>query len=53
MEQTPVPSRWPTAGTLPGAARFVIRRFRCPGCATQVETEVNLADAPFVTSFDA
>jgi N-methylhydantoinase B len=53
VEQIPVPERWPAASALSGAARFVIRRFRCPGCATQIETEVNLADAPFVTSFDA
>jgi N-methylhydantoinase B len=53
VEEKAVPSRWPAADELPGAARFVIRHFRCPGCATQIETEVNLANAPFVTSFDA
>lgn len=52
VEQIPVGIARPTAQALPGAERFVIRRFRCPGCATQIETEVNLAEAPFVTSFD-
>jgi N-methylhydantoinase B len=53
VEEVPIPERWPRAGSVTGAERFVIRRFRCPGCATQVETEVNRAGAPFVTSFDA
>jgi N-methylhydantoinase B len=52
VDEVPVPSRWPAASGLAGADRFVIRRFYCPGCATQIETEVNLAGAPFVTSFD-
>jgi len=52
VEQVPVPESHPLARDLPGAARFVVRRFRCPGCATQIETEVNLAGAAFVTSFD-
>jgi N-methylhydantoinase B len=52
VEQVAIPDRWPAAGALSGSARFVIRRFWCPGCATQIETEVNLATAPFVTSFE-
>ncbi len=52
VEQIPVAERWPAASRLAGADRFVIRHYRCPGCATQIETEVNLAQAPFVTSFD-
>jgi N-methylhydantoinase B len=53
VEEVPVADRWPQAASVRGAERFVIRRFRCPGCGTQVETEVNLAGAPFVSSFDA
>ena len=29
-----------------GAARFVLRRFYCPSCATQMFVEVNLKDEP-------
>jgi N-methylhydantoinase B len=52
VEEIPVPVSHPSARDLPGAERFVVRRFRCPGCGTQIETEVNLADAPYVASFD-
>jgi N-methylhydantoinase B len=52
-EEVPITERWPRAGAVRGAERFVIRRFRCPGCATQVETEVNRIGAPLITSFDA
>jgi N-methylhydantoinase B len=52
VEQIPVRESHPAARDLPGAERFVIRRFRCPGCGTQIETEVNLADAPDIVSFD-
>lgn len=53
VEEIPIPLRWPRAGSVSGAERFAIRRFRCPGCATQVETEVNRIGAPPVVSFDA
>jgi N-methylhydantoinase B len=52
LEEVPVAERWPQAAPVIGIERFVIRRFRCPGCATQVDTEVNLVGAPFVSSFD-
>jgi N-methylhydantoinase B len=53
VDEIPIPSRWPAVSGLVGADRFVIRRFYCPGCATQIETEVNLASAHFVASFEA
>jgi len=53
VDEVAVGDRWPQAVPVIGAERFVIRRFHCPGCATQVDTEVNLAGAPFVSSFDA
>jgi N-methylhydantoinase B len=52
VDEVPVGERWPQVPPVIGAERFVIRRFHCPGCATQVDTEVNLVGAPFVTSFD-
>jgi N-methylhydantoinase B len=42
--------RWPVIDTMSGAARFVVRRFSCPGCAVQVDVEVNLNGSPFVWS---
>jgi N-methylhydantoinase B len=42
--------RWSVIDTMSGAARFVVRRFSCPGCAVQVDVEVNLAGSPFVWS---
>jgi N-methylhydantoinase B len=51
-EELPVGYRWPLVDTAPGAARFVYRRFHCPGCATQVDGETNLAGAPFVRSVE-
>ncbi len=53
LEEVPIPQRWPRAGSVTGAERFVIRRYRCPGCGTQVETEVNRAGAPAIASFGA
>ncbi len=52
VDQVPVPERDAGARELPGAARFVVRRYHCPGCGTRVETEVNLASAAPVVSFD-
>lgn len=52
LQQSTVGYRWPLVDDSPGAARFVFRRFHCPGCATQLDTEVNLADAPFVQSLE-
>jgi N-methylhydantoinase B len=51
-EELPVGYRWPLVDTAPGAARFVFRRFHCPGCATQVDCETNLAGAPFIRSVE-
>ena len=42
--------RWPVVDAMTGASRFVVRRFACPGCAVQVDVEVNLAGSPFVQS---
>jgi N-methylhydantoinase B len=38
--------RWAVVDGMPGAARFVVRRFYCPGCAVQVDVEVNFAGLP-------
>lgn len=40
--EEPVGTRWAPAGRYPGAARFVLRRYHCPGCATQIDTEIAL-----------
>ena len=45
--------RWPLADQHQGSARFVVRRFYCPGCASQVDVEVNLRDAPYIHSTEA
>jgi N-methylhydantoinase B len=50
LDERTVGDRWPVIDAMPGAARFVLRRFGCPGCAVQVDVEVNLAGAPFVHS---
>jgi N-methylhydantoinase B len=52
LQESSVGYRWPLVDDAPGAARFVFRRFHCPGCATQLDTEVNLTDAPFVHSLE-
>lgn len=52
VQESRVGYRWPLVDTAPGAARFVFRRFHCPGCATQVDAEVNLAGEPFVRSLE-
>jgi N-methylhydantoinase B len=41
-----VVERWALAGARPGADRFVLRRFWCPGCAVQVDVELALAGEP-------
>ncbi len=52
IDEIPV-GEWDTgARELPGAARFVVRRYHCPGCGTRVETEVSLASTAPVVSFD-
>lgn len=52
MEEIAAGDAWPTTADLPGAARFVLRRYCCPGCGTQLETEVNLADEPPLRSIE-
>ena len=52
VQESRVGYRWPLVDTAPGAARFVFRRFHCPGCATQVDAEVNLIGEPFVRSLE-
>jgi N-methylhydantoinase B len=50
LDERSVGYRWPVIDTMSGASRFVVRRFSCPGCAVQVDVEVNLAGSPFVWS---
>jgi N-methylhydantoinase B len=47
-EERDIVTQWPTAARYPGANRFVFRRFYCPGCGRQIDTEVNLAGHPNV-----
>jgi N-methylhydantoinase B len=46
MTEVPGTEAWPRTRGLAGASRFVLRRFHCPGCATQLEAEVSLAGRP-------
>ena len=46
MAESPTWERWPLSEAYAGAARFVLRRFYCPSCATQMFVEVNLKDEP-------
>jgi N-methylhydantoinase B len=50
LDERSVGYRWPVIDTMPGAARFVVRRFACPECSVQIDVEVNLAGSPFVWS---
>jgi N-methylhydantoinase B len=50
--ESTVGARWPWVDAGAGAARFVLRRFSCPGCAAQVDVEVNLVDAPLIVSME-
>jgi N-methylhydantoinase B len=50
LDERSVGYRWPVVDSMAGAARFVLRRFSCPGCAVQVDVEVNLVGSPFVWS---
>jgi N-methylhydantoinase B len=43
MSEYPTSQGWPLSGAYAGARRFVLRRFFCPACATQMFVEVNLA----------
>jgi len=52
LQEASVGYRWPLVDDAPGAQRFVFRRFHCPGCATQLDTEVNLTGEPFVVSME-
>ena len=52
LQEASVGYRWPLVDDAPGARRFVFRRFHCPGCATQLDTEVNLTGEPFVVSME-
>lgn len=45
-----VDERAPLASARPGAERFELRRFFCPGCGAQVDVEVSLAHAPILRS---
>ena len=53
VEELPSGYRWPLADQHQGSARFVVRRFYCPGCASQLDVEVNLRDAPYIHSTEA
>jgi N-methylhydantoinase B len=50
MTEDPAGYRWPHTSRQPGSARFVVRRFYCPRCATQLDVEVNLGGAPLLNS---
>jgi N-methylhydantoinase B len=50
MTEDPAGYRWPHTSRQPGSARFVVRRFYCPWCATQLDVEVNLKGAPLLHS---
>jgi N-methylhydantoinase B len=50
--ETSVGTRWPWVDAGAGAARFVLRRFYCPGCALQADVEVNLAGSPLLTTME-
>jgi N-methylhydantoinase B len=50
LDERSVGYRWSVIDAMSGASRFVVRRFSCPGCAAQVDVEVNLAGSPFVWS---
>jgi N-methylhydantoinase B len=52
VRESTVGERWPFVDGAAGASRFVLRRFFCPGCAVQVDVEVNLTGAPFVHSVE-
>ncbi|GLY70508.1 hydantoinase B/oxoprolinase family protein [Amycolatopsis taiwanensis] len=46
--ELPVTKRWPETARHEGARRFVFRRYFCPGCAAQVDTEIALRGEPIV-----
>lgn len=46
VAELPVTERWLETARHDGAQRFVFRRYCCPGCATQVDTELALAGDP-------
>ncbi len=50
QEEVPSGYRWSLVTRHPGSARFVVRRFYCPHCATQLDVEVNMRDAPLLYS---
>jgi N-methylhydantoinase B len=52
VDEAPVPQRYPATQAHEGARRFVFRRFFCPGCAAQLDVEVNLAGEPHLWSVD-
>jgi N-methylhydantoinase B len=52
LDECTVGYRWPYVDGSPGSARFVVRRFWCPGCAVQVDVEVNLTGAPFLHTIE-
>ena len=44
MSEAPTWERWRLSEEYEGAKRFVVRRFHCPSCATQMFVDVNLRD---------
>lgn len=51
-QEVPVDVAWPPAGRYADPARFVVRNFACPVCATQIDVEVARAGAPPVEAVD-
>lgn len=50
MTEVPGTEVWPSTRGLAGASQFVLQRFYCPGCAVQLDANVNLAGrAPLQT----
>jgi N-methylhydantoinase B len=47
-EESPVIDEWPVTALQDGAKRFVLRRYHCPGCASQVHTEIDVVGTPLV-----
>jgi N-methylhydantoinase B len=52
VREGPISERWPHAANHSGSTRFVLRRYFCPGCATQLDVEVNLRGADPVWSVE-
>jgi N-methylhydantoinase B len=50
LDERSVGYRWTVVDAMAGSSRLVVRRFYCPGCAVQVDVEVNLTGAPLYRS---